>query len=342
MQTINDAVCFSCLEKLDQKRVNVDIGNYHAACSMAVFGSQTPPKLLLKKSEIYSPATFEKSQRSMSISGVQTKISLQFSHARDQLVPSGTDASFLLKPSPDGYEQCSEGELLGLVSAKLGGMECPPGALVRLLDGHLSYLIRRFDRDLYGNKTHRVEDMTQIMNIERDEKGIFKYGSSYEEAIQNARVATGNKLSTSAELLKRLVHTYLFANGDYHLKNISLVARKEESGHLLSAVSPVYDVVPTSIWLTREKPLALCLLKEEAEGRFSERYEALGFHSRFDFLELAKRLEIGQKYALQVFTRQIEVARKTILIARDAQLFSEERFEIFQHEVCDRVKKIQT
>ena len=334
-------ICMSCLRGLDSRSVEDDIGSFHEKCARSLFGQRLLPKLALTRRDLLSPESASRHLKRMSISGVQPKISLKLIDSGRILAATDTGGVFMLKPSPEQYEEAAQAEILGLVTASLGGIAIPPAGMVRLADGTYAYLIRRFDRSLTGERILRVEDMAQVMSIRRDAAGEFKYASSYEDVILAARMATGGRLAVSAELFCRLVQSYLVANGDLHIKNMSLVAPKGHLSHMLTGVSPAYDILSTSIWLRTEKPIALSLLREENEGRGTPSFDALGFHSRADFHELAKRLEIGSRFVETVIHKHVRAVREGVKLSALSGLLSESKQHALEQETDDRIQKIE-
>lgn len=286
--------CLACLKELKTG----EQGEYHKACLASLLGSSKACAALpFAKSELNIGSLKSATER-MSISGVQIKLSLKLS--KGVLDKTGTGGRFILKPSPEQYPHIAENEHVSMLIGKLLGVDTPPLALVRFSDGELAYLVKRFDRK--GPRKLRKEDMCQLFGVSREEK----YTRSYEEVGRKILEATGGDLFCAHDFLKRLAYNYLIANGDFHLKNISLMDSGASTGRpaLFDSLSPNYDSVNTRLYIPREAELALSdgLLSDD----FTEEYKALGFYSYADFKELGVRLGISPAAIQEI----AETARK--------------------------------
>ena len=230
----------------------------------------------------------------MSISGVQQKLSLTI--ANDELVPTETDGCYILKPSPEQFPEASENEHLSMLIGEHFGIETPPCGLVQFSDGERAYIIKRFDR-LNEHKLHQV-DMTAAFDLQRDKTGEYKYGLSYEEAGSKIREITGGKLPPVRDFFLRVLHTFLIANGDHHLKNISVQMRTPNREGVYDGLTPQYDSLNTRPYSAEETVFALDLL---ANDEFTPQYEKLGYYTKADFDELALRIGLTERAAASLY-----------------------------------------
>jgi serine/threonine-protein kinase HipA len=315
--------CLSCLKEL---RPN-DSGEYHKACVKKVFGAagvslSLPFSKRDLKIELLKPLT-----EKMSISGAQIKLSLKVSGGA--LTATGAGGGHILKPSPPEFPHIAENEHLAMLIGKLLGIKTPPLALIRLRDGEPAYIIKRFDRS--GRQKLRCEDLCQIFGVKREEK----YSKSYEDAGRKILGVTNGNLFCAGDFLRRLVFNYLIANGDFHLKNISLVS---ETGARLDSLSPNYDSVNTRVYLPDEAELALedGLL---SGGEFTREYSALGFYSRADFRELGLRLGIPEA-AFQSILETVSNKRDDIFSLVKSSFLSDDMKSAYAAIVEKQLKKL--
>ena len=134
-----------------------------------LFGQPVLPKLNLSKRDILIKARTLAGK--LSISGVQPKLSLALS--KNELVPVTTKGQFILKPQTELFENLPENEFLCMDVAEKLGIDVALNILVKLNDGSIAFLVKRFDRLPYNKKLH-VEDFSQIL-------GKDKYKGSYEQ-----------------------------------------------------------------------------------------------------------------------------------------------------------------
>lgn len=280
-------------------------------------GRKLPTHLPLVRDDIPS-LQLEQVQR-ISISGVQDKLSLRLH--RGVLEPSDIGGTHILKPVPGTrlpvlHDDLPANEHLTMqLAEQCFGIRTAANTCIRLADGELAYLTRRFDRLPDGGKTAQ-EDFCQLMERTEATHGKqFKYGASYEElgrALERFCPAYAIEVE---ELFRRIVFCYATSNGDAHLKNFSL-QQTPDGDHRLS---PAYDLVATSIHLPGESRLAL----EVFDEGLTEGEQTAGFVTGSDLLELGRRYRIAPRRAeaivalpKAVATRVHDLVDRSFLSAR--------------------------
>lgn len=222
--------CLACLRP-------TTTGDYHERCLRTLFGTRRPPVVDLDQVRFQSIAlaTIGRS----TVSGVQRKISVGLRTERQTLTFVESEARYILKPQSPDYPNLPENEHITMRLAEQFGLPAPPNGLVRLRDGTLAYVVRRFDRPATGGK-RRQEDFCQLAT--RPAKA--KYEGSAELLVRLLRAHSDEPLADIGRLLEMLVFAWWTGNEDAHLKNFSLLA-DQEGRHLLS---PVYDQVNTRLY----------------------------------------------------------------------------------------------
>jgi len=239
--------CLYCYNELEN-----DETDFHLSCGKKFFGSQVPPLIDLEINRIKELAV-ESLGRSVSVTGVQPKLSLDFEKNRgkeNRLTIVGLWGRFILKPPFEDYPEMPELEDLTMHMAEALNINTAEHSLIKLVSGELAYLSKRFDR-IKNRKLH-VEDMAQLTetltenkyrgSMERIGKVIMKY-SSYPgiDAINFFELS---------------LFSFITGNSDMHLKNFSLI-RNEDDEIMLS---PAYDLLSTKLLILKEKEeLALAL-----------------------------------------------------------------------------------
>jgi serine/threonine-protein kinase HipA len=239
-----------------------------------------------------------KSVTKMSISGVQEKISLRLH--RGQLEPVTEGGEYILKPVPGQalprfLSDVPANESLTMqIAEQVYGIDTAANALIRLSDGELAYITRRFDRTLDGDRIAQ-EDFCQLMERTPETDGKnYKYDASYEELGAALKRYVSAYPVQIEKLFQLIVFNYAVANGDAHLKNFSLRRQEEFGDHVLT---PAYDLVCTKLHLPEEPRLALDLF---ADGEFSKGEQTHGFATGGDFLELAERFDMVRRRAERI------------------------------------------
>jgi serine/threonine-protein kinase HipA len=273
--------CKGCLKE------NVD--GFCPACETRLFDrAGVPAKLSFNWHDIQDritgyPAAF-------SISGVQPKGFI----GRDKnklLAPNRKNESmYIIKPCLDSrrtlYSDSPANEHLTMsMAAQIFKITTAKCAFMTFENGEPAYLTRRFDRDKEGNRLLQ-EDFVSVMNASPgpNDHGLYKYYSySYEDV--------GNRLSPADQInfIRILIFNFLTGNGDFHLKNMSLL--ESPDGDML--LSPAYDLMNTKLHID-DSDLAMNLFKE-MERTGGERLSSKYNYTNKDFNELGKRLGIRER-----------------------------------------------
>ncbi len=148
-----------------------------------------------------------------------------------------------------GSADLPQHEHISMCLASVVGIETPPFGLIRLKDGALTYIIKRFDRLDDGTKL-QVEDFCQL-----GEKRIKeKYEGSAELCVRILRKYASEPLLEISRLYRLLLYGWWVANGDMHLKNFALLTVPDKTRQL----SPAYDLLCTRLAIP-EDGLALTI-----------------------------------------------------------------------------------
>jgi len=229
--------CLICLRPASRE--------YHERCLRTLFHTTQVPTIDLDMARFQTMALGMIGRTS--ISGIQRKISVGLRVARQTLQFGSEGDRYILKPPADAFRALPENEHLTMRLARLYGIETPPNGLVRMADGGLAYVVRRFDRPTGGGR-RRQEDFCQLTG----RSSLDKYDGSAELCYRAVREFSAEPGVDALRLFELLTFAWWTGNGDAHLKNVSLLA-DEEGRHLLS---PAYDQVSTWI-LGLERSLAL-------------------------------------------------------------------------------------
>lgn len=274
--------CLVCFEAVDK-----GVEEYHARCSLGLFGSRKPPKIDIGLDEIQDLA--EKDIRSrVAIPGVQPKLSLTFLEGKKKsrlTIVGHLNGLFVLKPPHAEYSQLPEIEALTMSFAELARISVARHGLIRLKSGELAYIARRFDRVLQKKSVLKLpqEDLCQVLGLLTEDK----YSGSIEKigrAIRNHCTNVGYDLTV---LFDVVLYSFLMGNSDMHLKNFSLLTN--ERGEI--GISPAYDLVSTAVLGFDDEESALSI-----NGK-KNRLE------RKDFVALAQNFGLSEKVITASFGR---------------------------------------
>jgi serine/threonine-protein kinase HipA len=258
--------CLVCLEETAGKV------EYHPACVKRLFGTSVLPLLDLELSELYAVAA--QMAGKMSISGIQEKVSLRLTPDRSRLEVAATGGRYILKPEPSRFTALPQDEHLSMCLASLSGIETPPFGLLRLKDGALTYIIKRFDRLDQGTKL-QVEDFCQLGEKRLKEK----YDGSAEMCVRILRKYASEPPIEISKLYRLMLFGWWIANGDMHLKNFSLITLPDTTRRL----SLAYDLISTRLMIPEDDNLALPM------GGRTKQFTRRDWFDFGDYCQLPKR-----------------------------------------------------
>lgn len=327
---MQNQICKICLKKISGEQKNID---YHNACLLRLFDSITVSPILPFSRDVFKTEISRQYSKGMSISGVQKKLSMRLE--KDQLILTSENGTYILKPTVEDFPELSENEHLSMVIGKTLDIDTPPLGLIKFSDGELVYIIRRFDWNKSG-KIHK-EDMAQIFNLHRDTGETYKYSQSYEQVGNKLVEVTGGKLAIALDFFNRVIFNFLIQNGDYHLKNISVISSKLSRSGIYEGMSPNYDSVMTRMYSTYEKDLALDLL---ANDELPKESDAVGFLTKADFIEFGARINLLPP-AMELVFEKIRKKSDEIFNLIDSSFLSDQRKAEYKDNVINRMQKLK-
>jgi serine/threonine-protein kinase HipA len=232
----------------------------------------------------------------MSISGVQEKVSVALSPDKSELQILATPGRYILKPEPAMFPSVPQNEHVTMLLASAVGIETPPLGLLWLSDGSPAYLIKRFDRLDDGTKL-QVEDFCQLS----EDASKDKYRGSSEKCVGALKRHASEPLVETRKLFKLLLFSWWVANGDHHLKNLSLLTTADG----IRRLSPAYDLLCTRLVLPNDRELAIPIGGRKAKL------------TRKTWLDFAAYCDLPRKTAERLLAEQVRAAApSTELIER--------------------------
>jgi serine/threonine-protein kinase HipA len=305
-------------------------------CRRRLFGGKKVPRILPFSRPAYNEKKLAVASDRMSISGIQTKVSLALKDGQLEMVGSGGE--YILKPIPQGVFQrlnvvpINE-HLTMQIARQVFKIDVAENALVEFADGEVAYLVRRFDVQPDGKRSLQ-EDFAQIASRSEEIHGKnYKYDFSYEEIGDLIRRHVAVSKVDLERYFTLVVFNYLVNNGDAHLKNFSLI-RSEDTGEY--RLTPAYDLLNTRLHLPTESRTALELFKGDYA---TESYEANAFYAYDDFVVFAQKLglvETRYKRILQSFVAQ----KAAVFSLIDHSILPDDCKQLYKNHVQDSVNAI--
>lgn len=305
-------------------------------CRKRLFDGKKVSRVLPFSRPAYDAAKLAVTPGRMSISGIQTKISLVLKDRQLEMVDSG--GRYILKPIPHGTLQrlnvvpINE-HLTMQIARQVFDIEVAENALVAFADGEPAYLVRRFDVQPDGSKRLQ-EDFAQVGKRSEETHGKnYKYDFSYEEIGDLIRQHVAVCAVDLERYFTLVVFNYLVHNGDAHVKNFSLIRSEDTEEYRLT---PAYDLLNTRLHLPTETRAALDLFKDDFT---TESYKANAFYAYDDFAVFAQKLglvETRYKRILKSF-----VDRKESVFERiDRSILPDDCKQLYKEHVQDSVRAL--
>ncbi len=258
--------------------------DYHTTCAKKIFDTTLPPQINFKHKQLQALAK-ELVIHSVSVTGVQPKLSLQLEKHRNEpsrLTLVGLHGDYILKPASKEYAELPQNEDLTMHLAQIADIKTAQHCLIRLQDGQLAYLTKRFDRA--KNKKIAVEDFCQLTESLTE----HKYRGSIEKIAKTAKQHVANTGFETLRLFELVLFCYLTGNADMHLKNFALIENNLNEFEF----APAYDLLNTAIVITSDK--------EENALTINGKKNNL---QKKDFDALAKNLAINDKVLQSIYQR---------------------------------------
>ncbi|MCK4979660.1 MAG: HipA domain-containing protein, partial [Candidatus Delongbacteria bacterium] len=201
---------------------------YSPACLKKVFDSKKVSHILNYNSPEKNNKTAEifiENRKRISISGVQTKISLILEKNILRLTNKGEHGTYILKPIPRDVkmvDQVPANEHLTMqIARQVYKIPTAENAIIFFKDGTPAYITKRFDiKD--DNLKLGKEDFASLAGKTSMNAGEnYKYDYSYEEIGYLVQKYVPAWRVEIEKIFVIVIFNFLFSNGDAHLKNFA-------------------------------------------------------------------------------------------------------------------------
>ncbi len=220
--------------------------------------------------------------RRISVSGAQEKFPAILDEGIIRLSKENERSWYILKPAPwdntlytrkqipanEHLTMQIASQVYDIITAENGMSFTPKGDMV--------YITKRFDLSKDGSK-YDMEDFASLLGKNEAENGTyFKYEGSFEDVARMIKQYIPAWMVSMERFFKLVVFNYIYANGDDHLKNFSLLKNGE-----VYQLSPAYDLMNTALHIEGDDLGLNGGLSENIEK--SDVYDRTGHPCRLDF-----------------------------------------------------------
>lgn len=220
---------------------------YNPKALKTMFGGKKVSHILdFNIEEFRSGTSLEEAMHRISVSGVQEKFPAVIDNGKIRLSLDKERSTYMLKPAPWDQtlaerKQIPANEHLTMqIAAQVYGIQTAANALCFTPKGQMVYITKRFDILPDGAKLP-MEDFASVVGRNEQTDGIhFKYSGCYEDIALAIRRHVAAWMVDMERFFELVLFNYIYANGDDHLKNFSLIKQKDDF-----RLAPAYDLINT-------------------------------------------------------------------------------------------------
>ncbi len=211
-------------------------------------GKHVSPFLNFNINELKQSDVIIQAMQRISVSGVQEKFSGVIDQNLIRIAESNERATYIIKPAPwDGTiatrKQIPANEHVTMqIARQVYGIVTAENGLCFTKDGQTVYVTKRFDILPDGTKAEMEDFAALIGRNEQTDGTYFKYSGCYEDIAKCIRKYIPAWMVDMERFFELVVFNYIYANGDDHLKNFSIIRQGGDY-----RLAPAYDLLNTSL-----------------------------------------------------------------------------------------------
>lgn len=245
----------------------------------------------------------------ISVSGVQEKFPAVVDGGKIRISNDGERSTHILKPAPWDETICdrvfipANEHLTMQIASQVYGVVTAYNGLCFTEKGRSVYITKRFDVLPDGSK-HVMEDFAAVIGKnEKDHGENFKYDACFEDIADAIKENVPAWKVDMERFFNLVVFNYIYANGDDHLKNFSLIIKGEDY-----RLAPAYDLLNTALHVG---PRDFGLDGGLSPNIYpSDVYDRTGHPCRLDFERFADRIGIMKSRAAKILDMYMSMPEK--------------------------------
>ena len=211
-------------------------------------GAKVNPVLNFDIDEFRNAGEIAEAMHRISVSGVQEKFPAIIKSGEIRIAGDDERSTHILKPAPwdktlrDRKLIPANEHLTMQIASQVYGIHTAANGLCFTSKGQPVYITRRFDI-LPDSSKLPMEDFASLIGKNEQATGLhFKYNGSYEDIAKAIRANVAAWMVDMERFFELVVFNYIYANGDAHLKNFSLILNRQDY-----RLAPAYDLLNTSL-----------------------------------------------------------------------------------------------
>ena len=261
--------------------------------------------------EFHTAGAVAEAMHRISVSGVQEKFPAVLKDSQIQIAGDDDRSTYILKPAPWDRtlverKQIPANENLTMqIASQVYGIRTAENGLCFTPEGEVVYITKRFDILPDGTKLP-MEDFASVLGRNEQEDGKhFKYSGCYEDIADAIRKNVSAWRVDMERFFDLVVFNYIYANGDDHLKNFSLILQGEDY-----RLSPAYDLLNTSVHVNGDDLGLDGGLSPNIER--SDVYQKTGHPCRLDFERFGARIGLLETRVTRILDRYMQLPKASM------------------------------
>lgn len=284
---------------------------YSPKASRLLFdGSKVNPTLDFDIDEFREAGDIVKAMHRISVSGVQEKFPAVIDNGKIRISSDNERSTHILKPAPwdktlrDRKLIPANEHLTMQIASQVYGIQTAPNGLCFTPKGQPVYITRRFDVMADKSKIP-MEDFASVVGKNEQTNGTqFKYNGSYEDIAKAIRTNVAAWMVDMERFFELVVFNYIYANGDAHFKNFSLILSGQDY-----RLAPAYDLLNTSLHASNEDFGLDSGLSPDIEK--SDIFESTGHPCRLDFERFGAKIGLVRKRMDKILDKYMSIPEQT-------------------------------
>ena len=274
----------------------------------------------------------------ISLSGVQEKFSAVVENGKFRLTRDGEQGTYILKPVPMDLTLANRkylpvNEFITMKIAKeVFGILTADTLLCQDSSGQYVLAVKRFDVQQDGRKLPQEDFASVLGRGDTKEGSNFKYSGTYADIAAGIRRYIAAWPPALEEYFRLVLFNYIFANGDAHLKNFSILRYGAEY-----KLSPAYDLLNTELHISGSDFALDGGLAPELIP--SDNYASSGHPGHFDFEQFGRIIGL-QRSRIDRVIKQFEYLPTAVVTAVESSRLPAKLQRTYLRVVKERLARL--
>ena len=300
-------------------------------------GRKASHLLTFNISEMRKYDAITKAMQYISVSGAQEKFSAVVDNGNIRMANTKERSTHIIKPVPWDEtlltrKQIPANEHLTMqIASQVYGIQTAENGLCFTKDGQAAYITKRFDITSNGMKMEMEDFATLLGRNEQTDGKHFKYDGCYEDIAICIRRYIPAWMVDMERFFELVVFNYIYANGDAHLKNFSIINKDGDY-----RLAPAYDLINTSLHIADDDFALERGLSEDMEK--SDVYIRMGHPCRTDFERFGIRIGLVGSRIKRILDKYTVIPNQTKTLINNSYL-NEKMKRTYIRIVDERIKR---